>query len=94
LDLATPLQFVKGIGPARAEMLAAKGLQTVSDLLYYAPFRYEDRSNVKPIAQLAKSSSPISAGSRSTLSLSLVINLMAQPCRSLVCCTQIGDLAE
>jgi ATP-dependent DNA helicase RecG len=53
LDLATPLQFVKGIGPARGEMLAAKGLQTVADLLYYAPFRYEDRTNVKPIAQLA-----------------------------------------
>ncbi len=34
-------------------MLAAKGLQTVSDLLYYAPFRYEDRTNVKPIAALA-----------------------------------------
>ena len=47
MDLATPLQYVKGIGPARAEMLAAKGLETVADLLYYAPFRYEDRSNVK-----------------------------------------------
>jgi ATP-dependent DNA helicase RecG len=34
-------------------MLAAKGLETVADLLYYAPFRYEDRSNVKRIAQLA-----------------------------------------
>ena len=34
-------------------MLAAKGLQTASDLLYYAPFRYEDRSNVKAVAQLA-----------------------------------------
>ncbi len=34
-------------------MLAAKGLETVTDLLYYAPFRYEDRSNVKSIAQLA-----------------------------------------
>ncbi len=34
-------------------MLAAKGLATVADLLYYAPFRYEDRSNVKSIAQLA-----------------------------------------
>lgn len=44
---------MKGIGPARAEMLAAKGLLTVSDLLYYAPFRYEDRTNVKPIAALA-----------------------------------------
>src|SRR4051794_19140151 len=34
-------------------MLASKGLVTVSDLLYYAPFRYEDRRNVKTIAQLA-----------------------------------------
>jgi len=53
LDLDTSLQFVKGIGPARAEMLAAKGLLTISDLLYYAPFRYEDRRNVKTIAMLA-----------------------------------------
>ena len=34
-------------------MLAAKGLLTISDLLYYAPFRYEDRRNVKTIAMLA-----------------------------------------
>jgi len=53
LELSTPLQYVKGIGPARAQMLAAKGLETVSDLLYYAPFRYEDRRNVKSISELA-----------------------------------------
>ena len=53
MDLATPLTYVKGIGPARAAMLEAKGLVTVEDLLGYVPFRYEDRSNVKPIAQLA-----------------------------------------
>lgn len=53
MDLSTPLQFVKGIGPARAEMLASKGLHTVSDLLFYAPFRYEDRRNLKRIADLA-----------------------------------------
>jgi len=34
-------------------MLEAKGLVTVEDLLAYAPFRYEDRTNVKTIAQLA-----------------------------------------
>jgi ATP-dependent DNA helicase RecG len=45
--------YVKGVGPARAAMLEAKGLLTVEDLLSYAPFRYEDRSNVKTIAQLA-----------------------------------------
>lgn len=53
MDLSTPLQYVKGIGPARAQMLVAKGLETVADLLYYAPFRYEDRSNVKAIRELA-----------------------------------------
>lgn len=53
MDLGTWLQYVKGIGPARAEMLAAKGLLTVADLLYYAPFRYEDRRNIKSIAELA-----------------------------------------
>ncbi len=44
---------MKGIGPVRAKVLAAKGLLTVADLLYYAPFRYEDRRNMKTIAQLA-----------------------------------------
>jgi ATP-dependent DNA helicase RecG len=45
--------YVKGVGPARAAMLEAKGLATVEDLLSYTPFRYEDRRNVKPIEQLA-----------------------------------------
>jgi len=45
--------YVKGVGPARAEVLETKGLRTVGDLLTYAPFRYEDRSNVKAINSLA-----------------------------------------
>src|SRR5580692_443991 len=45
--------YMKGVGPARAAMLEAKGLSTVEDLLTYAPFRYEDRSNVRPIRDLA-----------------------------------------
>ena len=53
MDLSTPLTYVKGVGPARAAYLEAKNLHTVEDLLYYAPFRYEDRSNVKLIRQLA-----------------------------------------
>lgn len=53
MDLTTPLTYVKGVGPARAAMLEAKGLSTVEDLLSYVPFRYEDRSNVKTVAQLA-----------------------------------------
>src|SRR5689334_827181 len=53
MDLTTPLTYVKGVGPARAAMLEAKGLVTVEDLIAYTPFRYEDRSNLKPISQLA-----------------------------------------
>jgi ATP-dependent DNA helicase RecG len=45
--------YVKGVGPARAAMLEAKGLKIVEDLLTYPPFRYEDRSNVKTIRDLA-----------------------------------------
>ena len=45
--------YVKGVGPARAGQLENKGLRVVEDLLTYAPFRYEDRSNLKTIAQLA-----------------------------------------
>jgi ATP-dependent DNA helicase RecG len=53
VDLTTPLTYVKGVGPARAAMLEGKGLISVEDLLAYVPFRYEDRSNLKTIAQLA-----------------------------------------
>lgn len=49
--LQTPLRFLKGIGPKRAAQLAAFGLQTVEDLLYHLPFRYEDRRQVKNIKQ-------------------------------------------
>lgn len=53
VDLSTTLMYVKGVGPQRAAMLQGKGLETVADLLAYAPFRYEDRSNLKPLGQLA-----------------------------------------
>ena len=53
LSLSTPLMYLKGVGPARAQMLETKGLLTVEDLLAYPPFRYEDRTNVKTIDQLA-----------------------------------------
>ena len=53
LDLATPLRFVKGIGPRRALAIEAEGLRTVEDLLFHLPFRYEDRSHFLPIAALA-----------------------------------------
>lgn len=47
------MTYLKGVGPQRAQQLEAKGLASAVDLLTYAPFRYEDRSNVKPISDLA-----------------------------------------
>jgi ATP-dependent DNA helicase RecG len=52
LELTTPVQYVKGIGPRLAEVLATKGIATVGDLLNYLPFRYEDRLNPRGIAEL------------------------------------------
>jgi ATP-dependent DNA helicase RecG len=52
LDLQTEVKFVKGIGPRVAEWLAQKNIFTVEDLLYYLPFRYEDRLNPRGIAEL------------------------------------------
>ncbi|MFZ0796124.1 MAG: ATP-dependent DNA helicase RecG, partial [Candidatus Korobacteraceae bacterium] len=52
LDLATNVQYVKGIGPRFAEILLEKGISTVEDLLYYLPFRYEDRLNPRGIGEL------------------------------------------
>jgi ATP-dependent DNA helicase RecG len=52
LELSTPVQYIKGIGPRLAEVLKAKGIETVADLLFYLPFRYEDRLNPRGIAEL------------------------------------------
>ena len=52
LEPSTSVQYVKGIGPRLAEVLAAKGIHTVDDLLHYLPFRYEDRLNPRSIPEL------------------------------------------
>ncbi len=48
----SPIQFVKGVGPAKAKLLENLGVFTVEDLLYLFPNRYEDRSQLTPIAML------------------------------------------
>jgi ATP-dependent DNA helicase RecG len=52
LELSTPVQYVKGVGPRIAQILAEKSINTVEDLLYHLPFRYEDRLNPRTIAEL------------------------------------------
>lgn len=57
LDAATfpwdqPIQYFKGIGPKRAVLFGKLGIETLEDLLFFPPFRYEDRTALKKIAHL------------------------------------------
>ena len=52
LELSTPVKYVKRVGERVAEELARRGVETVEDLLYHLPFRYEDRLDPRPIAEL------------------------------------------
>ena len=62
MDLATPLQYLKGVGPRRAADLQRVGLSTVEDLLYRFPIRYEDRGTFQTIATLRPGTSASVAG--------------------------------
>lgn len=53
LTLDTPVTYLKGVGPARAESLQRLGIRMAGDLLRHVPHRYEDASTVTPIAQAA-----------------------------------------
>lgn len=52
LTADTPVQFLRGVGPVRAEQLAKLGINTVGDLLSHFPVRHEDRSRLSPISEL------------------------------------------
>ncbi|MGY0073543.1 ATP-dependent DNA helicase RecG [Vibrio proteolyticus] len=49
---AIPLTSLSGVGAKVAEKLAKVGLNTVQDLLFHLPLRYEDRTRVYPVAKL------------------------------------------
>ena len=50
--LARPLQFLKGVGPRKADLLKRLWLETVRDLLFFLPVAHKDRASVTPIARL------------------------------------------
>jgi ATP-dependent DNA helicase RecG len=52
LYLDTPVTYLKGVGPARAEALRRLGIVTAGDLLFHIPHRYEDASTISPIKSL------------------------------------------
>ena len=52
LFLDTPVTYLKGVGPVRAEALRRLGIVTAGDLLFHVPHRYEDASTVSLIKSL------------------------------------------
>jgi len=52
LPLARPVTVLAGVGPERAAQLARLEIRTIEDLLLHRPRRYEDRRQLRPIAQL------------------------------------------
>ena len=51
-SLDTPVQYLRGAGPALAARLRALGLATAGQLLFHLPLRYEDRRRFTPLAEL------------------------------------------
>ena len=54
LSANTSVQYVKGVGPKRAEILKKSDVKTALDLLYYFPRRHLDRTSVTKIRDLTK----------------------------------------
>lgn len=50
--LSGSIRYLKGVGPKRAKLFASFGINTLEDLLYYFPRRYEDRTNFTSISDL------------------------------------------
>ncbi len=51
-DLQSDIRTIKGIGDRRAASLARLGIHTLGDLLRYFPRRYEDRTVLRPLAEV------------------------------------------
>jgi ATP-dependent DNA helicase RecG len=51
-SLDTPVQYLRGAGPALAARLRALGLDTAGSLLFHLPLRYEDRRRFTPLGEL------------------------------------------
>ncbi len=61
--LETHIQFVKGVGPRYATLLAEKlGIATVEDLLFHFPLRYEDRRQFRPLGQIRHGETVVTSG--------------------------------
>jgi len=60
--LSTNVQYVKGVGPRCAAVLARLGIHTAKDLLYHKPRAWQDRTKIKPIAKAREGETAMFSG--------------------------------
>ena len=60
----TPVEFLKGVGPGRGGLLSENDLKTARDLLYFFPYRYEDRRHPVRISDLRRIDAPVTLRGR------------------------------
>ena len=59
-NLESPIAYLKGVGPKRAELLKVElGIDTFFDLIQHLPFRYEDRSVFHKISDIQADSTSL-----------------------------------
>ncbi len=65
--LGTPIEYLKGVGPKRAELLKKElGIASFEDLLFHFPFRYVDRTAYQKVADAAYMDTPLQLKGRIT----------------------------
>lgn len=53
LFLDTPIEYLKGVGPVKGDLLKKElGIHTFYDLLYHFPYRYADRTRLYKISEI------------------------------------------
>lgn len=58
--LITPIEYLKGVGPSKAELLKKElGIYSFEDLLNYFPYRYVDRSMFHQVKDLLAEAGPV-----------------------------------
>ncbi|MBI5447993.1 MAG: ATP-dependent DNA helicase RecG [Gammaproteobacteria bacterium] len=81
----TPCRMLKGVGPALFERLQRCGIETLQDLLFHLPLRYQDRTRLATIAQLQ-------VGDTAWVEGAVVnVEIKVKPRRTLLCQLQDGS---
>lgn len=65
------IQFLKGVGPRRAEQFDRLGIRTVEDLLFHLPWRYEDRTRFTSVEDLSEGADQTLLGTVQTVRLTV-----------------------